>query len=229
MFFFALASSSTLKVCPKGFFDVMNKCYRFTTNPNTWSKAREECLSHHADLASFDTKDRIEGVTTHVRLHVEDAGHFWIGLQREVSGNFEWSDGSQLNVQNWAQGEPNQLFLEHCVVSYPDGSWNDEVCRLWHLGLCQREPLTMRVDVPKQDTALHGQTLQAKGATASAEDTKTVADRPETIILSFTPPEQEQFSRNNRFKNLMKVMFTLALMLAVCRCVVAVVELGTLD
>lgn len=224
-----LAASDVFKVCPKGFTSVSDKCYRFTSNPSIWSKSDEECATYMAQLASYDSEILIKSVTKHFHQEMHEIKHFWIGLrQNESSGAYEWSDGSQFTVQNWANGEPNRLKGEHCVVSYPDGHWNDEICEKALFGLCAREATPMRVDISKQKAALLVKEQNTEEASAPPEDKLSATDPTAENILNSTPPKQPPRYQPDaaRVKHLLKTIFTLALILAVCRCIVSIIETG---
>ena len=86
-----------------------------------WDAAKSKCISKaigNGALVSIDSKDTNDLIENKIRNlgEVEDGTCYWIGLAR-VNGQFEWDDGTQLDFQNWADGENQQ---NKCVCMSPE-------------------------------------------------------------------------------------------------------------
>ncbi|XP_034742576.1 macrophage mannose receptor 1-like [Etheostoma cragini] len=116
-------------------------CYKMflgpSSNMRTWYEARDYCRVIGGDLLSIHSADELEKLP-------QRYGTFWIGLSAPdpVTG-YVWSDGSPLQFQHWADGEPNNKNnVESCVEfqmneRHRSGSWNDVHCENYRKWLCQ--------------------------------------------------------------------------------------------
>ncbi|MGH0181010.1 UNVERIFIED_CONTAM: hypothetical protein FKN15_005023 [Acipenser sinensis] len=100
-----------------------------------WPEAWQYCRDHYTDLVSLTSLAAQNRVSELVRNST--ASRFWIGLHRTVLyDNWYWVAGKDkrapLNYTNWAPGEPNNPYYEHCgeMVLGEDGraEWNDLCC-----------------------------------------------------------------------------------------------------
>ncbi|XP_058864996.1 E-selectin-like [Acipenser ruthenus] len=100
-----------------------------------WPEAWQYCKDHYTDLVSLTSLAAQNRVLELVRNST--ASRFWIGLHRcIVYDNWYWVAGKDnkglLNYTNWAPGEPNNPYYEHCgeMVLRKDGGseWNDLCC-----------------------------------------------------------------------------------------------------
>ncbi|XP_058866616.1 macrophage mannose receptor 1-like [Acipenser ruthenus] len=100
-----------------------------------WPEAWQYCRDHYTDLVSLTSLAAQNRVSELVRNST--ASRFWIGLHRTVVyDNWYWVAGKDkrapLNYTNWAPGEPNNPYYEHCgeMVLGEDGGaeWNDLCC-----------------------------------------------------------------------------------------------------
>eukprot|EP01084_Bolivina_argentea_P244597 409727_1 len=57
----------------------------------------------------------------------------WIGLQRPFNS---WNDGEMLEVDNWAEGEPNGASNAACTIMKPTQRWADDDCNEDHFFVC---------------------------------------------------------------------------------------------
>jgi hypothetical protein len=101
-----------------------------------WPEAREYCRTHYNDLASIHTADENALVTRECAKTRDYAGstensHYcYIGLSDTITeGEFQWSDGSDVNFLNWKENEPNDSGGGEDWVQIFDrgtaGGWND--------------------------------------------------------------------------------------------------------
>ncbi|XP_058865032.1 macrophage mannose receptor 1-like [Acipenser ruthenus] len=100
-----------------------------------WPEAWQYCKDHYTDLVSLTSLAAQNRVSELVRNST--ASRFWVGLHRTVVyNNWYWVAGKDkkglLNYTNWAPGEPNNPYYEHCgeMVLREDGGaeWNDLCC-----------------------------------------------------------------------------------------------------
>ncbi|XP_062410864.1 macrophage mannose receptor 1-like [Sardina pilchardus] len=106
----------------------------------SWSEARHVCQEYSADLASIHSRAEIEFIRqwNYTKYH-----HLWMGLTRDSSYGWAWTDKTSVGYVNWAPGEPNviihdgELVREDCVEMYHDGRWNDNNCGLKRGFICQ--------------------------------------------------------------------------------------------
>ncbi|XP_066502466.1 lymphocyte antigen 75, partial [Hoplias malabaricus] len=118
--------------CEEGWSHFGRYCYYVYNQKQgfSWNDARYQCrLVHGADLASVHSRAEVEFLRN---LKYEKYHTMWIGLTRDGSLGWGWTDLSALVFTNWAPGEPNEAFhdvgQEDCVEMYLEGTWNDNNC-----------------------------------------------------------------------------------------------------
>ncbi|XP_007252805.3 macrophage mannose receptor 1 [Astyanax mexicanus] len=118
--------------CMPGFSHYGRYCY-FVYNGKTgfsWPEARHYCqLIKGGDLASVHSRAEVEFIRN---INYTKYHNVWLGLTRDGSLGWGWTDLTALAFTNWAPGEPNEAYhdlgMEDCVEMYPDGTWNDNNC-----------------------------------------------------------------------------------------------------
>nr|XP_017206500.1 secretory phospholipase A2 receptor-like [Danio rerio] len=80
--------------------------YNYMNQPMSWSDAQSYCRERFTDLATVDTVDDVNRL-----INTVDAGYsgsVWIGLKREISNHWVWSNGEDTiaKYSDWAPGEP---------------------------------------------------------------------------------------------------------------------------
>uniref|UniRef100_A0A3Q1C4T7 C-type lectin domain-containing protein n=1 Tax=Amphiprion ocellaris TaxID=80972 RepID=A0A3Q1C4T7_AMPOC len=133
--FFTSASSinppaPTKNPCPSGYTSWYQNCYKVVETPATWDDAEAACQQEGGNLASIDMSyDQFIRNMNYTKYH-----NIWIGLTRDSSFGWAWSDNMPVGFLNWAPGEPSAAFHpgdvaeENCVEMYHDGNWNDNNC-----------------------------------------------------------------------------------------------------
>lgn len=98
----------------------------------SWPEARHYCQEvKGADLASIHSRAEVEFIRN---INYTKYHNVWIGLTRDRSFGWGWTDLTSLAFTNWAAGEPNEAIhdgdvgKENCVEMYHDGRWNDNNC-----------------------------------------------------------------------------------------------------
>ncbi|XP_010567573.1 PREDICTED: C-type lectin domain family 2 member A-like isoform X1 [Haliaeetus leucocephalus] len=87
-------SSPVLPSCLGTGIGYREKCFYFVEDETDWNRSQISCLSLGANLATIDTQEEL-----HFLLRYGSSLHYWIGLHREGSGPWKWSNGSLFS--NW--------------------------------------------------------------------------------------------------------------------------------
>ncbi|KAM8838454.1 macrophage mannose receptor 1-like isoform 2-T2 [Synchiropus picturatus] len=101
-----------------------------------WYEAREYCQAMRGDLLSLHSVEDLAALPNKY-------ASIWIGLSAPDTKTYVWSDGSPLQFQHWASGQPdNKNSVESCVELNLDdihnnGSWSDVQCEKQNGWLCQ--------------------------------------------------------------------------------------------
>ncbi len=101
----------------------------FCFNPKTFADAEADCVKQGGHLLSIHDLKMQTFVTTNA-FAIQDSD-WWIGLSdRKTEGTFVWTDGTPVNFESWAGGEPNNAGDEDCanVTPWVGGDWNDLFC-----------------------------------------------------------------------------------------------------
>ncbi|XP_071263142.1 CD209 antigen-like protein E isoform X1 [Salvelinus alpinus] len=109
-------------------------CWYFvSTERETWSESREDCLEREADLVIINSREE------QTYLFSLKKG-VWIGLtDSETEGSWKWVDGTPLNTSYWGSNEPSKVGdhsnnqEKDCVElrdgkDQPEKIWNDSKC-----------------------------------------------------------------------------------------------------
>ncbi|XP_062868150.1 macrophage mannose receptor 1 [Trichomycterus rosablanca] len=107
----------------------------------SWPESRLYCQQiSGSDLASVHSRAEGEFIRSinYTRYH-----NVWIGLSKDASFGWGWTDMTALGYTNWRPGEPNgaqhDVGREDCVEMYnDDGTWNDNSCFQKRGFVCKR-------------------------------------------------------------------------------------------
>ena len=111
-----------------------NKCYHYFRTTLNWEAARDNCLTHSANLVGINSVGENDFVSYLTACGSTGAGpRTWIGLNDKVTEDtFTNVDGSSATAYtNWQGNDnPNNWFDEDCVeTNYQGrGEWNDVDC-----------------------------------------------------------------------------------------------------
>jgi cysteine-rich repeat protein len=110
-------------------------CYRFVVDDDkNWDDAKSACESSGGYLATVTSLQEVE----FVRPHLVDKT--WLGMRLSF-GSWTWVTKEPNCWASWSEGEPNPSFVEHCVESRTDGTWNNVECDQTRYYVCERSPL----------------------------------------------------------------------------------------
>ncbi|XP_063158089.1 macrophage mannose receptor 1-like [Candoia aspera] len=143
-------------------------CYRFYPLMESWPQASLKCAQLGGTLTSI--KDSAELHFLKERMELLESTEFWLGLYRNVDGEWIWQDKSEVAFVNWNEEqfsdghreygseESNENFLDHCIfMNSLSGEWFRASCGSYILKgfICKRnkiiEESTMKsTELPEQ-------------------------------------------------------------------------------
>ncbi|XP_054870853.1 macrophage mannose receptor 1-like isoform X2 [Amphiprion ocellaris] len=184
-----------------------NRCFKLFSQSNerqrTWYEARDYCKAIGGDLLSIHSREELNDIP---RSYVTA----WIGLSApDPDTGYVWSDGSPVNFQHWAEGEPNnKMNIESCVVHRLHerwiGSWEDVHCELSRDWLCQIRAGVTPNPPPAPVTPDYNQTsdgwLEWKGNqyyfnhySSAMEDARAVCKRKHSDLVTINSEAENVF------------------------------------
>jgi hypothetical protein len=103
--------------------------YGLTTNTGSWEAMEAEAVAVGGHLASIQNTSENSYIYSLISQPNSGATFAcWLGMMRDPSGPWYWSDGSPTDYFNWTGGEPNNAQgNERWVWMYSTGGggWND--------------------------------------------------------------------------------------------------------
>uniref|UniRef100_A0A9J7YCG9 C-type lectin domain-containing protein n=1 Tax=Cyprinus carpio carpio TaxID=630221 RepID=A0A9J7YCG9_CYPCA len=128
---FTLLGSETCE-SGSGWSAYNGRCFRFFNFLHSWIDAEKQCLGYDGNLASVHSYEEYTFIQDLVKSQTHASTTTWLGGYDAVKeGTWLWSDGSKLNLEIWAPGEPNNYNRnENCIVmNYQSlSNWNDYSC-----------------------------------------------------------------------------------------------------
>ena len=103
-------------VCPDGFLEHAQNCYKVSSDRLSWHEARFECLGLEGnyDLAVVKNEELFEFLKSY--------SHHWIGLYSRVgTTNFRWVDNTNAELETWEQtpwgaSEPSVRLVNYTFI-----------------------------------------------------------------------------------------------------------------
>ncbi|XP_043920561.1 macrophage mannose receptor 1 isoform X2 [Protopterus annectens] len=117
-------------------------CYFFEASySKSWGQASLDCLRQGASLVSIEDELEERFLWHSTELLSDKTRSFWIGMFRNVDGQWLWIDNSAVEFVNWADGKPSgedDTSHEDCVEMYSaKGTWNNNYCRSYRGYICK--------------------------------------------------------------------------------------------
>ncbi|MGH0155944.1 UNVERIFIED_CONTAM: hypothetical protein FKN15_058924, partial [Acipenser sinensis] len=104
--------------------------FLFVKTEMSWSEAQSYCREKHTDLATVRSQEEAEQLLNITGDSLNDAA--WIGLYRDDTQNWQWSNSDDVNYSNWRA----DLF---CASVNSQGEWEDRVCNEKEAFMCFTE------------------------------------------------------------------------------------------
>ncbi|XP_059518198.1 pulmonary surfactant-associated protein D-like [Myotis daubentonii] len=117
--------------------DVGQKVFKSAGFLKTFYEAWQVCAQAGGQLPS--PRSAAENHALQLLLEAEDKGAAFLSMTDfKKKGWFTYPGGKPLVYSNWNPGEPNNDGgKEHCVEMYTTGKWNDKVCGVKRLVICE--------------------------------------------------------------------------------------------
>ncbi|XP_065140773.1 C-type lectin domain family 6 member A-like [Paramisgurnus dabryanus] len=138
-------SASSCKLCEEGWTSYGGKCYFFSSETQTWFKARDLCAASKAHLVTINSK----AVQDFLASKIKET--HWIGLNDvDTEGRWVWVNNQTLNetgVKFWFikenGSEPDNSGNEDCAcLGYLNlylKSWFDASCETKKMFICENK------------------------------------------------------------------------------------------
>ncbi|XP_061828609.1 ladderlectin-like isoform X1 [Nerophis lumbriciformis] len=137
------SSSGKSGYCPKDWTQLNDRCYIYLDYPSTFAAAERTCKILHANLVSIRSRTENAVVLQLIRnANDGDLIDTWTGLHDTIEeDDFIWTDGTEFDFEDFADGEPNSLGgNEDCVdIEGDDGQWHDNECSDESPFICTRD------------------------------------------------------------------------------------------
>ncbi|NWX97025.1 MRC1 protein, partial [Nothoprocta ornata] len=112
--------------------------YVHTTSEESWPDASMACIQMGASLVSIEDTEEMNFLLLYLSSIASDFRKFWIGLFKNIDGEWTWTDSSAVDFVNWEKGEPTAHFNEHCVdMDVANGAWRSYYCSVDQNFVCK--------------------------------------------------------------------------------------------
>ncbi|XP_073687433.1 galactose-specific lectin nattectin-like [Garra rufa] len=119
-----------VSTCDNGWSAFDCRCIRVFNAKLPWIEAEKKCLGYDGNLASVHSYEEYAFIQNLIIMQNQDSTEAWIGGHDAVSkGTWLWSDGSKMNLDIWAPGQPDNP-RKNCIgINYgPTKQWNNNEC-----------------------------------------------------------------------------------------------------
>ncbi|XP_062425038.1 macrophage mannose receptor 1-like [Rhea pennata] len=128
--------------------------YVHTTSEESWPDASMACIQMGASLVSIEDSAEMNFILLYLSTIASDFRKFWIGLFKNIDGEWAWTDSSAVDFVNWEKGEPTTLLEEHCVdMDITSGAWRNFYCSVDQNFICKIPKIT--AVEPTHDSSIH--------------------------------------------------------------------------
>uniref|UniRef100_A0A8C3KBI1 Macrophage mannose receptor 1 n=1 Tax=Calidris pygmaea TaxID=425635 RepID=A0A8C3KBI1_9CHAR len=112
--------------------------YLHTISEKSWPDASMTCIQMGSSLVSIEDSDELNFLLLHLSPVASEFRKFWIGLFKNIDGEWIWIDRSAVEFVNWEKGEPRVIFDEHCVdMDVSSGTWRNYYCSIDQNFICK--------------------------------------------------------------------------------------------
>ncbi|RXM98667.1 C-type mannose receptor 2 [Acipenser ruthenus] len=105
----------------------------FVETVKTWSDAQSYCREKHTDLATVSSQEEANQL---LNITGASLGDSWIGLYRDDTQNWQWSNSDDVMYSNWRA----DVF---CASVNSEGKWTDLPCNHRKAFMCYKETSTI--------------------------------------------------------------------------------------
>uniref|UniRef100_A0A098M188 C-type lectin 6a n=1 Tax=Hypsiglena sp. JMG-2014 TaxID=1550645 RepID=A0A098M188_9SAUR len=143
---FSLSGIAADHHCPYDWFSHNVSCYKVFNYPKSWEEAQRICQEEkeNGHLASINDVEESMKLSDEIikSSRIWNILDVWIGLRLSTrTGKWGWSDGSNVTLTRWEEGEPNNfLGREFCAALTVKSrylQWNDKNCGRWNRFVCK--------------------------------------------------------------------------------------------
>ncbi|XP_044863743.1 macrophage mannose receptor 1-like isoform X1 [Mauremys mutica] len=115
-------------------------CYYIESSyTRNWAQASRECTRLDATLASVEDHAESIFLSHSIKPLESKITSFWIGMTKNVNGQWLWRDNTAVDFVNWNEEEPSSYGNEKCVEMYASsGYWNDAQCSYKRGYICKK-------------------------------------------------------------------------------------------
>uniref|UniRef100_A0ABM5GNH2 Macrophage mannose receptor 1-like isoform X2 n=1 Tax=Pogona vitticeps TaxID=103695 RepID=A0ABM5GNH2_9SAUR len=127
----------TLQTTLRSWIPFRAYCYAIFTVKETWAEASVRCAQLGGTLTSTEDVAELNFLLEHTQQF--KPMDFWIGLFRNVDGEWKWEDNSEVDFVNWKKGQPGgPVVVYHYKDSGPE--FQDRCVSMnGHTGECYRQ------------------------------------------------------------------------------------------
>jgi len=146
-----LAGAVAADRCPDGWVLDRDNCFWVSPFPIQWTWMGSMCSAYQEGATPASVHD----IVTNANLELELEGRTaWLGLSRpDASGNWAWSDGSDLNYTYWDNKQPGHGNCTAINHNSQTGQWGSQDCENNLPAVCQ---LAARPNCPDQWSVFNG-------------------------------------------------------------------------
>ncbi|NWI51084.1 MRC1 protein, partial [Calyptomena viridis] len=142
--------------------------YVHTSSEENWPDASMKCIRMGASLVSIEDSAEMNFLLFYLSPLASDYRKFWIGLFRNIDGEWVWMDGSAMEYVNWEKGEPTRGFGGYCVdMDASSGTWRNYECSLDQNFIC-KIPKSKSLGICSNCSVLYFIASKNEAATSSA-------------------------------------------------------------
>ncbi|KFU84338.1 Macrophage mannose receptor 1, partial [Chaetura pelagica] len=112
--------------------------YVHTTSEESWPDASMECTQMGASMVSIEDSAELNFLVFYLSPLGNEFRNFWIGLFKNIEGEWLWTDKTAVEFVNWEEGQPRAIFGKSCVyMDIPSGTWKNYYCSVDNNFICK--------------------------------------------------------------------------------------------